>query len=359
MFMLYYRYNNKKRYQRMTQQCRFTHKYIPLIYFLVCQLAIFYLIWFYRMEFLTSPIKDIQSYEIPEQEKPHLVIGILSSSGHFDHRNSQRNTWISTLINIKHQLPFRITLKCLLDRPTSESMTEDNINKDIVYLNVTHSGRAIKFGEKMHVWLKYINRNYPDVVLGGKMDDYAFLCIPQIINRLFELKSPTLYYGWTSNDPWAKRTSIDKRMDEMFVVLGRDLIQRIAARTYCGKMKCDIANQLVDTNYGGTSLGVWLSVYDDVHFHADNNIILHSKEIRKLYFRTDACSNHLIFHKSTFNLMTLLHQDNVLKNENVSSMLNPLSISGFYAAEASSGRYFPEVWSDFIHQWMYLKFHLK
>jgi hypothetical protein len=87
-------------------------------------------------------------------------------------------------------------------------------------------------------------------------DDDAFLCIPQIINRLFELMSPTLYYGWTSNDHWAKRTSIDKRMDEMFVVLGRDLIQRIAARTYCGKIKCDIANQLVDTNYGGTSLGV-------------------------------------------------------------------------------------------------------
>ena len=329
-----------KRYQRMTQQSHFTYKYVPLIFFLVCQLAIVYLIWFYRMEFLTSPIKDIQSYEIPEQEKPHLVIGILSSSGHFDHRNSQRNTWISTLTNIKHQLPFRITLKFLLDRPTSESMTEDNINKDIVYLNVTHSGRAIKFGEKMHVWLKYINRNYPDVVLGGKMDDDAFLCIPQIINRLFELKSPTLYYGWTSNDHWAKRTSIDKRMDEMFVVLGRDLIQRIAARTYCGKMKCDIANQLVDTNYGGTSLGVWLSVYDDVHFHADNNIILHAKEITKHYIRTDACSNHLIFHKSSFNLMTLLHQDSVLKNENVSSLLKPLSISGFSAAEASSGSIF-------------------
>jgi hypothetical protein len=77
------------------------------------------------------------------------------------------------------------------------------------------------------------------------------------------------------------------------------------AGTYCGKIKCDIANQLVDANYGGTSLGVWLSVYDDVHFHADNNIILHSKEIRKLYIRTDACSNHLIFHKSSFNLMTL------------------------------------------------------
>jgi hypothetical protein len=45
-----------------------------------------------------------------------------------------------------------------------------------------------------------------------------------------------------------------KRMDEMFVVLGRDLIQRIAARTYCGKIKCDIANQLVDTNYGGTGI---------------------------------------------------------------------------------------------------------
>jgi hypothetical protein len=72
------------------------------------------------------------------------------------------------------------------------------------------------------------------------------------------IRKGSWYYGWTSNDPWAKRTSIDKRMDEMFVVLGRDLIQRIAAGTYCGKIKCDIANQLVDANYGGTSLGVWL-----------------------------------------------------------------------------------------------------
>jgi hypothetical protein len=68
-----------------------------------------------------------------------------------------------------------ITYKFLLDKPTNDSLNENNVYKDILYLNVTHHGYAYKYGEKVYKWYKYVHENYPDAVLGARIDDDVFL----------------------------------------------------------------------------------------------------------------------------------------------------------------------------------------
>ena len=51
----------------------------------------------------------------------------------------------------------------------------------------------------------------------------------------------------------------NRRIDEFFVVLGNKLVKRILDREYCredDKSKCNPDKQLIDTNYGGTSLAI-------------------------------------------------------------------------------------------------------
>ncbi|CAC5412974.1 unnamed protein product [Mytilus coruscus] len=245
-----------------------------------------------------------------KESRPHIVLGILSGEKNIRFRDTQRNTWIKTMLHLHKVLPFKITYTFLLDEPSSESTKENNLHKDIVYLNVSHHGRAVKFGEKMYVWWKYIHKVYPDALMGAKIDDDAFVCVPQMFNRLNTLKSVNLYYGWRHGKQ--RYVDIDNRIDEMFLVLGKDLISLISNRTYCGERKCKNKDDLIETNYGGNSLGEWLSIYSDkINFKSDNDRIVQTGPnplaIAEKYLNPEFCDKKLVFHKSTCEIMQQLH----------------------------------------------------
>ncbi|XP_069130058.1 uncharacterized protein [Argopecten irradians] len=244
--------------------------------------------------------------------RPQIVMGMLTPHTNLQFREGQRATWISAIRILESEIPFRITYKFLIDRPTNDTIAENKKYNDIVFLNATSQGRGVKFGEKMYLWFKYIHEHYPDALLGGKVDDDVFLCVPQIFNRLNELKSSTLYYGWSHGS--GKKVNIDTRMDEMFVILGRDLIGRIAKRKYCGEPKCSKTEDLIDTNFGGTSIGSWLSAYDDIDYQRDNAKILHmgrGAEAKILtYIKPDFCLKYVLNHKSSVEIMKRLHEYN-------------------------------------------------
>lgn len=254
-----------------------------------------------------------------EERLPQLVLGILSLTEDPVRRTAVRATWISTLFRLRHQIPFRIAYKFLLDKRTNDSLNENNVYKDILFLNVTHHGYANKFSEKAYIWFKYVHENYPDAILGARIDDDAFICIPQMLNRLNELKSPILYYGWRHGK--GTKPHMNCLVDEMFVVLGRDLIKRIAGRNYCGKSKCTNHGDLVELNYASPSIAVWLSSYKDVYIHADNDRMVHFSRrtyneqflIFKKLITANFCNNYLVFHKSLPETMIKLHNLNKIR----------------------------------------------
>lgn len=169
-----------------------------------------------------------------------------------------------------------------------------------------------KFGEEMYVWWSYIHKVYPYALMGARIDDDAFICVPQIFQRLDSLKSGTLYYGWRHR----KRKQIDRnnRIDDMFLVLGMDLISLISKKTYCGESKCKNKDELIETEYGGTSMAEWLSVYNDnINFVHNDRIVqlgtYYNDSYRK-YLKPDFCDNKLVFHQSTCEMMHQLHSYN-------------------------------------------------
>jgi len=75
--------------------------------------------------------------------------------------------------------------------------------------------------------------------------------------------TPHLYMGWFHGFGQPIPIGLQRRSDEAFVVLGSELRDFIVHRTYCDHLDiCDKAKDLYDTDYGGTSLGLWLSTYD-------------------------------------------------------------------------------------------------
>ncbi|KAK3581373.1 hypothetical protein CHS0354_016219 [Potamilus streckersoni] len=241
------------------------------------------------------------------QRTPNFIIGILSANGNRALRNAQRQTWISTL---KQDLPLAVEYKFVLDRPTQEALDEHDRERDIVFLNSSYSGYAVKFGEKLFGWFKYVAEHNHEATIVAKMDDDVFLCTKQMIARLNELKHTRLYYGWQHQKGIV-------RIDEMFVVLGIDLVMRISQRRICSAKESECEkSELVDTNWGGTSLGRWLSAYDDVITVPDNANIIHyhrgqkpSLDIRK---EDNFCQKYLLYHKASiadmFHLFKTTHK---------------------------------------------------
>ncbi|XP_021340121.1 uncharacterized protein LOC110441333 [Mizuhopecten yessoensis] len=262
-------------------------------------------------DFRNTKLKQVVSNQ-DTCDKPRLVLGMLTPAIHINYRNAQRSTWLSTIQRLQNELPFKITYKFLVDQSTNETIIENNYYNDLVFLNVTSHGRAVKFGEKLYVWFKYIHEHYPDALLGAKVDDDVFLCVPQIFKRLDQLKSSKLYYGWTHGV--GSRVNIDTRIDEMFVVVGKDLLERIAKRKYCTEKKCNANEDLIDTDFGGTSLGAWLSIYDDIDYRSDNKRIIQlgkgkEREIL-LNIKPGFCSKYVLNHKSSVEVMEQLHEYN-------------------------------------------------
>ncbi|VDI74128.1 Hypothetical predicted protein [Mytilus galloprovincialis] len=257
--------------------------------------------------------------------RPHMVMGILSVPRNNNFREASRNTWLKTLNKLKNDLPFRITYKFLLDEATKNTLEENNIHQDILFLNITDRGRAFKFGKKLYTWIKYIHQHYPDVLLGAKLDDDAYLCVPQIFERLYNVKSNNLYYGFKHGT--GKKVSISVRIDEYFVVFGKTLITRISNRSYCPSTNCSNGT-LIDTNYGGTSLGAWLAEYTDIDFQADNKrMIQHFPWLNKKSINSNLCEKKVVVHKISVDGMLKLQNYNENKTF-ASKVSNAGSVTG-------------------------------
>ena len=108
------------------------------------------------------------------------------------------------------------------------------------------------------------------------MDDDVVL-YPRRLFQFFNHSEINLktYAGWFHNIEHQK-TSHQKRADETFVLLGRNIVSIITSKEYCyhnSRKSCDSFGQLWDTNYGGTSLGIWLSQIPDVHVFPLNKML--------------------------------------------------------------------------------------
>ncbi|VDI38878.1 Hypothetical predicted protein, partial [Mytilus galloprovincialis] len=229
-----------------------------------------------------------------DEQRDHIVIGILSANGKQHFRDTQRKTWIKAMLRMQHILPFKITYKFLLDEPSSESIAENALSHDIVYLNVTNHGRAVKFGEK--------DVHMVEICSYSRIDDDAFLCVPQVFYRLDSIKSSNLYYGWRHGK--SRQINRDNRVDEMFLFLGRDLMSSISKRHYCGQAKCKNKDDLIDLDLWGY-FPCRMAVYIQIVQCGAN-----SHAIYKRYLKPGFCLKQLVFHKSTYEMIELLQTYN-------------------------------------------------
>lgn len=105
---------------------------------------------FFLLYFVFSGLFYIRQFDkstntnVSKKNRPHIILGILSQQKNYHFRVTQRDTWIKTMLYLKDVLPFIVTYKFLLDNPSSESIQENNLHNDIVYLNVSYNGRAVK-----------------------------------------------------------------------------------------------------------------------------------------------------------------------------------------------------------------------
>ena len=182
------------------------------------------------------------------------VIGILSRTENDSLRNEIRKTWAQTDAGI---------VQFLIDAPTPLTQAEAAKFNDIVFLESPYSGRAVRFGDKLYRWLHHAARAYPTASWIGKSDDDVYADIKAVASHIKPHLSPLLYAGWLHGNRTLAPTLVN-RMDEAFVIIGTALVQRISRRKYCVTRAACNSVGLIDTNYGGTSLGQWLSIYTDI-----------------------------------------------------------------------------------------------
>ncbi|KAL3862576.1 hypothetical protein ACJMK2_008533 [Sinanodonta woodiana] len=187
-----------------------------------------------------------------------------------------RQTWIPLLIR---DLPFTVEYSLLLDNPTPEILSEFTTKQDIVFLNSSYSGYVVRFSEK-----KCTNGFVIKQV--AKMDDDVFLCVNKMIQRLSNLKHRRLYYGWQHNKEYMQIDEIERS-------------------------QCNNKSELVDEGWGGKSIGLWLSVYDDVITVPDNQNIIYYNRVMKppidIRKEENFCQKYLLYHKASVSDMVFLH----------------------------------------------------
>ena len=105
-----------------------------------------------------------------------------------------------------------------------------------------------------------------------------------------------------------------KRVDEMFVIVGRELALDIVKRKYCHPSRdpdCSRTENAFDTDFGGTSLGLWLSnvanvkgiALNNLFFHYNNRAVYNAYDIHK----RDVCGEFALYHKASAEKMFYLH----------------------------------------------------
>lgn len=199
-----------------------------------------------KIKNLPTPPQNLQNFQI--------VVGILSANSNFLQRNSSRNSWLNTKTvnrNPHSQPPNQpyFTYKFLIDRPDRQTLIEDRIFNDIVFLNSSYSGKAVRLGEKLVIWFNYAAVNFPQASLIGKVDDDVWICPKQLYGYLQRLdlvnpksiatdqvrfKHPSyiknLYFGHVHNLDKSSTPNRQTRIDEMFVLLGWNLVRNLITR---------------------------------------------------------------------------------------------------------------------------------
>jgi Galactosyltransferase len=197
------------------------------------------------------------------------VVGVLSSSaaGYQYKRMAQRATWV------KDAPLYNVKVYFLIDRPDPGLDKEQALYGDLVYINATYSGRAVRFGEKLYLWYKLAHALHPDAAFVAKVDDDCVVCSNVMWPFVWDHVTPTSYLGWMHNyNKGFNKTNATEaglqigshyRMDEFFVVVGQAIVERLAKRRYCHTISktCNNKKGLIDTNFGGKSLALWLHPY--------------------------------------------------------------------------------------------------
>ena len=257
-----------------------------------------------------------QTDEVQNETSNVVVIGILSKSINVCLREAQRKILIP---KARAYTPLVIKVFFLLDDPTPELEEENRINQDIVFLNKTSYGVPLKLAALIHIWLTYVLKNIPGVILIARMDDDAFLCVPQIFDRLNEVKHELLYYGY----PTGKRVQCPSMdcVDEMFLVVGAELARRVVNRNLC--IVKNEPDCLKDGN-GGHYFRRWIQMYDDFVFinERKNGKIVwfyyHTPNMEEYarYKTPMFCQQHVLFHKASItDIYTMDNANRLLLNQ--------------------------------------------
>ena len=206
-----------------------------------------------------------------------------------------------------------------LDIETPELSAEQKVHNDIVFLNSTVHGYNQLFGVKLYLWLKFVMKTFPNVSMLGRMDDDAFVCTPQIFDRLNNVKNDMLYYGYPTGSSIVCPTQ--DCVDDMFIIIGRTLASRVVKRPLCktGK-KLPNCLQTWEGGTGAAQFRFWTLQYKDI-YHVNERINNQaSSEMEQRMYRTlrtwNFCQKYLLFHKAT---VTDLYKMDIQNNQQIRS----------------------------------------
>ena len=264
----------------------------------------------------------------PTYPRLHGVVGVLSAEDHVQLRQMQRQTWMQDSRNFYPDRTLYIYF--LLDRPSRALLEEQELHGDLIFLNAPDSGWAVRFGRKLYLWYTVAYRLHPDASFVIKMDDDCVVCTNRMWPYVWSHLSPTMYMGWqnhflefeellrqrhqrrqqifrTSENVTGTpsrfsypRVTFEFRIDEYFIVLGHELWSRIVRREYCeNPLTCNQTSQLYDTNFGGSSLANWLSIYDDVDWYPFNRLtwmVSRNTAPNQTHALQFTCPNYLLVH---------------------------------------------------------------
>ena len=124
------------------------------------------------------------------RRQPWGVVGILTTPGHRHLRDAQRRTFLSDRHgnNIIHRF--------LLDSPTPDTVAEHAQHNDIYFLHSAYQGKAVRFGEKLYLWLKHAHDAFPGASFYGRIDDDVYVCGGAAFDFVRRVTTPLMYLGW-------------------------------------------------------------------------------------------------------------------------------------------------------------------
>ena len=179
---------------------------------------------------------------------------------------------------------FAVDNVAALDLVRTEALYRED--RAFVNLESIYTGVANHFGEKLLKWYHRAVSLHPTVRFVGKLDDDVVACLPEVYSALNRIQGgDRVYFGFkhAMQSSLGKTALVDRhsRIDEMFVVLGRTLVDRILTRPYCSlsnftacceqlQLQRAVSTSvctsddahlvpLVDTDFGGVSIVKLLS----------------------------------------------------------------------------------------------------